>query len=102
MCSLDKLDYAFYNGCMDRFPAPLGFLANQQTLAWLLVPVMFLPVGITVLFLFGRLFALLEDSLSASILDGTALALCILWSLSLVLLLICTVLMLLWEDYGSP
>jgi len=83
---------------MDRLPAPLEFLANRQTLAWLLVPVMFLPIGITLLFLFGRIFALLGDAISASILDWSALALSILWCLSLVLLLLCAVLILLWEE----
>ena len=83
---------------MDRFSAPWKILANRQTLAWLLVPTMFLPVGITMLFLFGRLFALLGDALSASILDWTALTLCILWCLSLVLLLLCTVFTFLWEE----
>jgi uncharacterized membrane protein len=82
---------------MDRFPAPLEILANRQTLAWLLVPVMFLPVGVTILFLFGRVFALLGDAISASALDWTALALSIFWCLSLILLLLCTVFMLLRE-----
>jgi hypothetical protein len=95
---LDKADYTAYNVSMDRFPSLLEVLANRQTLAWLLVPVVFLPIGITILFLFGRLFALLGDAVSTSVLDWTALALCILWCLSLVLLLLCTVLMLLWEE----
>ncbi|MCL2710184.1 MAG: hypothetical protein FWE95_04820 [Planctomycetaceae bacterium] len=80
---------------MDRFPAPLEVLTNRQTLAWLLVPVLMLPIGITMLFLFGRLFALLGDVISAAALDYTALALGILWCLSLVLLLLCTVFTLL-------
>jgi uncharacterized membrane protein len=83
---------------MDRFPAPLDCFANRQTLAWLLVPVMFLPVGVTILFLFARVFALLNDTISASVLDGTALALCILWCVSLVLLLLCVVSRLLREE----
>jgi len=82
---------------MDRFPAPLEVLTNRQTLAWLLVPVLMLPIGITMLFLFGRLFALLGDVISAAALDCTALALGILWCLSLVLLLLCTVFTLLGE-----
>ena len=81
---------------MDR--VPLEFLANRRTLAWLLVPVMLLPVGTTILFFFGRVFALLNDSFSASVLDWTALALCILWCLTLILLLLCTVLVLLQEE----
>jgi len=83
---------------MDHFPAPLVFLTHRQTLAWLLVPVMLLPIAITVLFIFGRVFALLGDALSASILDWTALALGITWCLSLVLLLICTGFLLLREE----
>ena len=83
---------------MDRFPDPLEFLTHRRTLSWLLVPVMSLPIGTTVLFLFGRVFALLNDTLSASILDGTALGLCILWCLSLVLLVICVVLVFLGEE----
>jgi len=83
---------------MDRFPIPLDFLTNRQTLAWLLVPVMFFPIGVAILFLFARIFTLLNDALSASILDGTALALCILWCLSLILLLICTAFSLLREE----
>jgi len=83
---------------MDRFPAPLELLTDRRTLAWLLVPVLFLPVAVAVLFLFGRVFALLSDLFSASVLDGTALALCILWCLSLVFLLLCTVFLLLLEE----
>ena len=83
---------------MDRFPAPLELLTNRQTLSWLLVPVMFLPIGVTVLFLFGRVFALLGDAISAAILDGTALAFGIIWCLSLILLLLCTVFLLLSEE----
>lgn len=83
---------------MDRFPAPLDFLANRQTLSWLLVPVMFLPIGMTILFFFGRIFALLNDSLSALVLDWTALALCLFWCLSLLLLLLCTAFLLLREE----
>ena len=80
---------------MDRFPYPLDVLATRQSLAWLLVPVLFLPVSTTMLFLFAQLFALLGDALSAAVLAWTALALCMLWLLALVLLLLCTVLMLL-------
>jgi len=83
---------------MDRFPAPLDFLASRRTLAWLLVPVMFLPVSIAVLVIFSRIFALLNDTLSASILDWTALALGIFWCLSLIILLICVVLLTLREE----
>jgi len=86
---------------MDHVPSPLEFLANRQTLAWVLVPVMFLPVAVTILFLFGRVFALLGDAFSASILDGTALVFCILWCLALVLLLLCTAFLLLWESPES-
>ena len=89
--------YNDYNDSMDRFPAPLEVLTNRQTLAWLLVPVMLLPVGITILFLFARVFALLGDTISAAALDWTALALGILWCLSLILLLLCTVFTLLGE-----
>ena len=85
-------------GGMDHFPVPLDVLANRQTLSWLLVPVMFLPIGVTILFLCARIFALWSDSFSASVLDGTALALCVLWSLSLIALLLCTVLLLLREE----
>ena len=83
---------------MDRLTMPFEILANRQTLSWLLVPVMFLPIGITILFLCGRVFAMLGDALSVLVLDWTALALCIVWCLSLVLLLICTVFTLLWEE----
>ena len=83
---------------MDSFPAPIEFLTHRRTLAWVLVPVMLLPIGTTILFLFGRVFALLHDTFSASLLDGTALVLSILWCLSLVLLLLCTVLSLLQDE----
>jgi len=83
---------------MDRFPAPLELLTDRRTLAWLLVPVLFLPIGVAILFLFGRVFAMLNDAFSASVLDWTALALCILWCLSLVLLLLCTAFLLLLEE----
>ena len=82
---------------MDRSSAPLDLLANRRTLAWLLVPVMFLPVSMAVLVIFGRIFALLNDTFSASILDFTALALGILWCVSLIVLLICVVLLILRE-----
>lgn len=95
---LDKPNCTAYNDGMDRFPAPLDVLTNRQTLSWLLVPVMFLPIGITILFLFGRIFALLGDAISASVLDWTALILCILWCLSLVLLLLCAVFLLLAKE----
>jgi hypothetical protein len=95
---IDSPAFAVYNDFMDRFPAPLEFLAHRQTIAWLLVPVLFLPVGITILFLFARTFALLTDTISASVLDWTALVLCILWFLSLVLLLLCVVFRLLLEE----
>ena len=83
---------------MDRIPGSLDFLAHQRTLSWLLVPVMLLPIGITILFLFGRVFVLLHDPFSASVLDWTALVFSILWCLSLVLLLLCTVFLLLREE----
>ena len=83
---------------MDRFPAPLEFLGHQRTLSWLLVPVMLLPIGMTILFMCGRVFALMHDNFSASVLDWTALALGILWCLSLVLLLISTVFLLLRDE----
>ena len=82
---------------MERFPFSLDVLANRQALSWFLVPVLFLPVGTTILFLFGQLFGLLGDALSASVLAWTALALCVLWCLALVLLLLCTVFILLSE-----
>ena len=94
---LAKTDSTAYNGSMDRLPAPLEFLTDRRTLAWLLVPVMFLPIGVVILFLFGRVFALLSDTFSASALDWSALALCILWCVSLVLLLLCTAFLLLRE-----
>ena len=96
--SLDKRGNVAYNDPMDRFPTPLEFLTHRQTLSWLLVPVMFLPIVAVILFLFSRIFALLNDTISASALDWTALALCILWCVSLVLLLLCTVFLLLREE----
>ena len=83
---------------MDRFPAPLDFLAHRHTLAWLLVPVMLLPIGTTILFLFGQVFALLNDTISALVLHWTALVLSVLWCLALVLLVLCAVLVLLREE----
>ena len=87
-----------YNGYMDHFSAPFESQFLRRTLAWLLVPVLFLPIATTVLFIFGRIFALLNDALSAAILDYTALALGIIWGLSLVLLLLCSVFLLLREE----
>ena len=83
---------------MDRFPTSLEFLTRRQTLSWLLVPVLFLPIVVAILFLFGRIFALLNDTVSASAIDWTALALCILWCVSLVLLLLCAVFRLLIKE----
>ena len=96
--SLEKTDCTAYNDYMGRFPFPLDVFANRRMLSWLLVPVMSLPIGITILFLFGRVFALFGDTIAALALDGTALALAILWCLSLVLLLVCTVFLLLCEQ----
>ena len=95
---LDYLVSDDYNGSMDRFPSPLDFFTDRKTLAWLLVPVVILPIGITVLFLFARIFVLFSDAFSAWILDGTSLVLCILWCLSLVLILLCVVFRLLQEE----
>ena len=83
---------------MNRFPAPLELLTRRNTLSWLLVPVLLLPIGTTILFLFGQVFALLNDPLSASVLNWTALVLCIFWCLALVLLVLCAVLVLLREE----
>ena len=83
---------------MDKYPAPLEFLSHRHTLAWLLVPVMFLPIAMAILFLFSQIFALVNDTISASALLWSALALCILWCFSFVLLLLCTVFFLLQED----
>jgi len=62
------------------------------------MPVLFLPIGTAILFLFGRIFALLSDPLSAAILDGTALLIGVLWCFSLVLLLVCTACLLLRQE----
>ena len=83
---------------MDRIPASFDFPANRQTLLWLLVPVLLLPIGTTVLFIFARVFALLNDAFSASILNGMALVFSILWCLSLVLLVLCMAFLLLREE----
>jgi len=58
----------------------------------LLVPTVLLPVGIALLFVFARVFSVSGDSVSAGILDGTAIGLTVLWLLGLVALLIAVVL----------
>jgi len=83
---------------MDRLPTPLEILADRRILSWFLVPVVSLPIGMAVLFLFGQIFALLGDTFSASMLNGTALVLGIFWCLSLVFLLIGAAFMLLREE----
>ena len=98
VCNLAQMVCRDYNDIMDRFPAPFEILAQRRTLSWLLVPVMLLPIGTTVLFLFGQVFALLNDTLSASVLHWTALALSIVWCLTLVLLGLCAVLVLLRDE----
>lgn len=73
-------------------------ITNRLTLQWLLVPVILLPLGMTFLFSFGRLFIMLDDSLSASILDCCALGLGLVWLLSVFALLLCVVFVLLSND----
>lgn len=53
----------------------------------LLTGAILLPTGAMLLFLLARLFAILEISLTATILDGAAMAVALLWLLDLTALL---------------
>ena len=57
-------------------------------MVFLLIPTVLLPVGIALLFVFARFFAISGDSISATILDATALGFTVLWFLGLVAMLI--------------
>ena len=74
-------------------------------MVFLLIPTVLLPVGIALLFVFARFFAISGDSISATILDATALGFAVLWLLGLVALLIAVVLAVLQnpsqEDEGD-
>ena len=74
---------------MAKFPPP--FLL-RQVMSLLLVPAVLLPVGIALLFVFARIFAVSSDPVSAGILDGTAIGFTVLWFLGLVAMLIAVVL----------
>ncbi|MDR2756471.1 MAG: hypothetical protein LBC20_12255 [Planctomycetaceae bacterium] len=80
---------------MKEFPSPIEILANRQTIQWLLVPVIFLPIGMVFLFTFGRFFAMFRDRVAETIFDWLALGLGFFWLLSLVSLLMCIALFLL-------
>ena len=74
---------------MDKFPL-LPLL--RKVLSLLLIPTVLLPVGIVVLFVFARFFAISGDPVSAAVLDGTAIGFTVLWLIGLVALLIGVVL----------
>jgi hypothetical protein len=80
---------------MKEFPSPVETLASRQTIQWLFVPIILLPIGMVFLFTFGRFFALFGDTFSARILDWLALGLGFFWLLSLVSQLMCVALFLL-------
>ncbi|MDR3198406.1 MAG: hypothetical protein LBU34_11115 [Planctomycetaceae bacterium] len=79
---------------MKEFPSPMEIFANRQTIQWLLVPIILLPVGMVFLFTFGRFFVLFGDLTAAAILDWLALGLGFFWLLSLIAQLICVALLL--------
>ena len=79
---------------MDKFPSSALL---RQVMSLLLIPTVLLPVGIALLFVFARFFAISGDSVSANILDGTALGFAVLWFLGLVALLIAVVVATLQE-----
>lgn len=64
----------------------------------LLLAAVVLPMGSVFLFVFGRLFSVLGDSVSSAILDGAALVAALCWILVLISLLFCTVVVLLNEE----
>ncbi|MDR2439931.1 MAG: hypothetical protein LBE12_11245 [Planctomycetaceae bacterium] len=80
---------------MKEIPSPIEILANRQTIQWLLVPVILLPIGMVFLFTFGRFFAMFGDLVAGAILDWLALGLGFFWLLSLISLLMCVTLFLL-------
>ena len=82
------------NDHMDKFPPPTLL---RQIMALLLIPTVLLPVGMALLFVFARFFAVSGDPISAGVLDGTAIGFTVLWCLGLVALLIAVVLATLQE-----
>ena len=73
---------------MDKFPPPTLL---RQVMTLLLIPTVLLPVGIALLFVFARFFAIFGDPVSAGILDVTAIGFFVLWFLCLVAQLIAVV-----------
>jgi hypothetical protein len=80
---------------MKEFPSPIEIFASRQTIQWLFVPIILLPIGMVFLFTFGRFFSLFGDRVSAIIFDWLALGLGFFWFLSLVFQLMCIALFLL-------
>ncbi|MDR2117350.1 MAG: hypothetical protein LBP87_13310 [Planctomycetaceae bacterium] len=80
---------------MKEFPSPIEIFCYRQTIQWLLVSVILLPIGMIFLFTFGRFFAMFGDLVAATIFDWLALGLGFFWFLSLVSLLMCVALQLL-------
>ncbi|MDR0336395.1 MAG: hypothetical protein LBI18_04825 [Planctomycetaceae bacterium] len=80
---------------MKEFPSLIETLASRQTIQWLFVPIILLPIGMVFLFTFGRFFSLFGDPVSATIFDWLALGLGFFWFLSLISQLMCVALVLL-------
>ncbi len=76
---------------MSKNITPYQLMIQRQTLQWLLVPGMLLPVAMVFLFIFGRFFAMLGDTVSAKVLDCIALGLGSFWFISIFALILCVV-----------
>lgn len=98
---LEKFPQDSYNDAMSSlFSVPMPPKKNifRLLLFRLLLAAVVLPMGSVFLFVFGRLFSVLGDSVSSAILDGAALVAALCWILVLISLLFCTVVVLLNEE----
>lgn len=77
-----------YNDCMQNETRCSNEVLTRRTIQGLIVAVVLLPVGMALLFIFGRFFAFFGDPLSSQILDGIALGLGVLWGVAIIALLI--------------
>ena len=70
----------------------------RRAIQGLFVSSVVLPVGIVFLFAFGRFFRMLDDAITAKILDLITLGTGIVWAVTLIFLLLCLALSVLQQD----
>lgn len=83
---------------MKRESSSIELLIGRRTVQVLIISVILLPVGMTFLFVSGRLFHWFGDAFAATIFDGIALGLGFFWLLTLVALILSVALSSLVKD----